>query len=159
SDRTPCRTACREERCHACSFRRLACAEFLGGSGGCERAISRLHHQQHVARAPRPRPRRAPPHLRPRHRLMLIRPGGAVVAVGMPPNRATTPLRVADLVWSEQRLLGSRMGSTRLPRDVPHLIDLYLDGRLKLDELITARYPLAGINEAIAAMESGSALR
>ena len=91
--------------------------------------------------------------------LMLIRPGGAVVAVGMPPNRATTPVRVADLVWSEQRLLGSRMGSTRLMRDVPHLIDLYLDGRLKLDELITARYPLAGINEAIAAMESGSALR
>lgn len=91
--------------------------------------------------------------------LRLIRPGGTVVAVGMPPNRATAPLRVADLVWSEQRLLGSRMGATRLTRDVPRLVDLYLDGRLKLDELITAHYPLDGINAALAAMERGEALR
>jgi S-(hydroxymethyl)glutathione dehydrogenase / alcohol dehydrogenase len=91
--------------------------------------------------------------------LLMIRPGGTVVAVGMPPNRATTPLRVAELVWSEQRLLGCRMGATRLRTDVPALVDLYLDGRLKLDELISGRYPLERVNEAIAAMESGAALR
>lgn len=91
--------------------------------------------------------------------LMLIRPGGTVVAVGMPPNRATTPLRVAELVWSGQRLLGCRMGATRLAVDVPHLVDLYLSGRLELDRLITARYPLDRINEAIAAMETGESLR
>ena len=51
------------------------------------------------------------------------------------------------------------MGSTRLHVDVPRLVRLYQDGRLKLDELITARYPLAQINEAIAAMERGEALR
>ena len=55
--------------------------------------------------------------------------------------------------------IGSRMGTTRLQVDVPRLVDLYLEGRLKLDELITARYPLERINEAIEAMERGEALR
>lgn len=91
--------------------------------------------------------------------LTMIRRGGTVVVVGMPGVRDTAPVRVFDIVWSEQRLIGSRMGSTRLHVDVPRLADLYLRGRLKLDELITARYPLDRINDAIAAMRSGEALR
>ena len=91
--------------------------------------------------------------------LSLVRPGGTVVVVGMPEWKATAPVRVADLVWNEQCIIGCRMGSTRLDVDVPRLIDRYLGGRLKLDELITARYPLERINDAIAAMESGGALR
>jgi S-(hydroxymethyl)glutathione dehydrogenase / alcohol dehydrogenase len=63
------------------------------------------------------------------------------------------------MVWNEQRVIGSRMRSTRLSVDVPRLVDLYRHGRLKLDELITARYPLEQINEAIAAMETGEVLR
>jgi Zn-dependent alcohol dehydrogenase len=51
------------------------------------------------------------------------------------------------------------MGSTRLHVDVPRLAGLYLQGRLKLDELITARYPLDRINDAVASMQSGEALR
>jgi Zn-dependent alcohol dehydrogenase len=51
------------------------------------------------------------------------------------------------------------MGSTRLGVDVPKLVELYRQGRLKLDELITARYPLAEINEAIAAVKRAEALR
>ncbi len=91
--------------------------------------------------------------------LSLIRPAGAVVIVGMPDWKATVPVHVADLVWNEQRVIGSRMGGTQLQVDVPRLVKLYLDGRLKLDELITARYPLERVNEAIAAMERGEALR
>jgi Zn-dependent alcohol dehydrogenase len=51
------------------------------------------------------------------------------------------------------------MGSARLPVDVPKLVALYREGRLKLDELITGRYPLDQINEAIASSRSGAALR
>lgn len=91
--------------------------------------------------------------------LNMIRRGGTVVVVGMPGVRDTAAVRVFDLVWSEQRILGSRMGSTRLHVDVPRLVDLYLKGRLKLDELITGRYALDQINEAIASTESGEALR
>jgi S-(hydroxymethyl)glutathione dehydrogenase / alcohol dehydrogenase len=91
--------------------------------------------------------------------MTLIRPAGTVVVVGMPEWEATMPLRIADLVWNEQRVIGSRMGATRLQTDVPKLVNLYLDGKMKLDELITARYPLEKVNEAITAMETGEALR
>ncbi|HEV7240763.1 MAG TPA: alcohol dehydrogenase catalytic domain-containing protein [Thermoanaerobaculia bacterium] len=91
--------------------------------------------------------------------LRMIRRGGTVVVVGMPGVRTTAQVRVFDLVWSEQRLMGSRMGGTSLHEDVPRYVALYLDGRLKLDELITARYSLDGINEAIEVMEKGEALR
>jgi S-(hydroxymethyl)glutathione dehydrogenase / alcohol dehydrogenase len=90
---------------------------------------------------------------------MMIRPGGTVVIVGMPAVKSTVSLRMFDVVWSEQRILGSRMGSARLQEDVRRLVDLYLRGQWKLDELITARYPLAEINEALASMERGEALR
>ena len=58
-----------------------------------------------------------------------------------------------------QRILGSKMGSARIAVDIPRLVALYQDGRLKLDELISARYPFEQINEAIAASRGGSAIR
>ena len=51
------------------------------------------------------------------------------------------------------------MGTTRLNADIPWLVALYQENRLKLDELITARYCLDRINEAIEAMQSGPILR
>jgi Zn-dependent alcohol dehydrogenase len=62
-------------------------------------------------------------------------------------------------VHNDVRILGSKMGSARLDRAVPHLVALYEQGRLKLDELITGRYPLDRINDAIAAAREGAALR
>ena len=51
------------------------------------------------------------------------------------------------------------MGSTRLVADIPWYVSLYQQGRLKLDELISGRYPLEQINEAIAKVNRGEALR
>src|SRR5205085_12550925 len=64
-----------------------------------------------------------------------------------------------NFVIAGKRVVGCFMGATRLRVDVPRLVALYQQGRLKLDELITARYPLEQINEAIAVMERGDALR
>jgi Zn-dependent alcohol dehydrogenase len=91
--------------------------------------------------------------------LGLVRRGGTIVLVGMPAAGATAPIPVGDFAGNGLRLLGSNMGSTRLGVDVPRLVARYREGRLKLDELITARYPLERINEAIVAMEGGEALR
>jgi S-(hydroxymethyl)glutathione dehydrogenase/alcohol dehydrogenase len=91
--------------------------------------------------------------------LGIIRPGGTVVIVGIPEAGTTIPLLIDNTVFDEQRVIGSRMGSTQLSLDVPRLVELYQHGRLKLDELITARYPLEQINEAINAMETGEVLR
>ena len=91
--------------------------------------------------------------------LTLARRGGTVVLVGMPAAGATAPIPIGDFAGNGLRLLGSNMGSTRLGVDVPRLVARYREGRLNLDELITARYPLERINEAIVAMEGGEALR
>ncbi|MBL8058414.1 MAG: Zn-dependent alcohol dehydrogenase [Anaerolineales bacterium] len=91
--------------------------------------------------------------------LGYVRRAGSVVAVGMPPAGAQAAVTVGDFVYDGQRLLGSEMGSTRLNVDVPKLVALYQAGRLKLDELITQRYPLEQINAAIDSMERGEALR
>jgi Zn-dependent alcohol dehydrogenase len=91
--------------------------------------------------------------------LGLVRRGGTVVLVGMPPAGAAAPIPVGDFAGNNLRLLGSNMGSTRLGLDVPRLVARYREGRLQLDALITARYPLERINEAITAMEGGAALR
>ena len=91
--------------------------------------------------------------------LGMIRPAGTVVLVGLPAKKATVALPVFDFVGNERKIIGSVMGSTRLSVDVPRLVDLYRHGRLKLDELITNRYPLEQINVAIEEMETGEVLR
>ncbi|MBN2032199.1 MAG: Zn-dependent alcohol dehydrogenase [Deltaproteobacteria bacterium] len=91
--------------------------------------------------------------------LGLTRRRGSVILVGLPAPGATASLEINPFVRGEQRILGSFMGSTRPSSGIPRLIDLYQHGRLKLDELITARYPLERINEAIEAVEKGEALR
>ena len=51
------------------------------------------------------------------------------------------------------------MGSARIRIDIPYLVDLYRQGRLKLDELISGRFPLEEVNAAIAGVIRGDALR
>jgi Zn-dependent alcohol dehydrogenase len=89
---------------------------------------------------------------------LLLRRAGTMVIVGMPASGMATidPGAIAN---DGQRILGSKMGSTRIAVDIPKLVALHQDGRLKLDELISARYPFAQINEAIADARSGSAIR
>jgi Zn-dependent alcohol dehydrogenase len=89
----------------------------------------------------------------------MTRKGGTAVVVGMPPNEDVEfTMNAHRLTWG-RTVVGSFMGSTRLSVDVPRLIELYQQGRLKLDELITGRYRLEEINAAVASMESGEALR
>jgi S-(hydroxymethyl)glutathione dehydrogenase/alcohol dehydrogenase len=65
----------------------------------------------------------------------------------------------ADLVLREKTVLGCMMGSNRFRTDMPRYVDMYLDGRLKLDEMISARLPLDGVNDAFEAMRQGKAAR
>jgi S-(hydroxymethyl)glutathione dehydrogenase / alcohol dehydrogenase len=51
------------------------------------------------------------------------------------------------------------MGSNRFRVDMPRLVDLYLQGRLKLDELVSARSGLAEVNEGFATMKGGEVAR
>jgi len=85
-------------------------------------------------------------------------PRGKIVVAGIPPRTESIALP-SPATWQERMITSCSMGSTRLSVDIPKLITLYQAGRLKLDELITARYSLDQINEAIEAVERGEALR
>lgn len=91
--------------------------------------------------------------------MKLMRRGGALVIVGMPANGVVIDLDPTGLAAAGQRILGSKMGGARIASDIPLLVELYRDGRLKLDALVSARYPLGAIDEAIAASRGGAALR
>jgi Zn-dependent alcohol dehydrogenase len=91
--------------------------------------------------------------------ITLMKRAGSVVLVGMPPSGVSATFDPGWLAADGQRILGSKMGSARLPIDVPKLVELYREGRLKLDELITERFPFENINEAIASSRAGKALR
>jgi Zn-dependent alcohol dehydrogenase len=90
---------------------------------------------------------------------LAVRRGGKAVVVGVPPAMEMFSLPGMLFPLAEKSLIGSLYGSALMARDVPRLIELYRAGRLKLDELITRRYPLAQVSEAFTAMEKGEVAR
>jgi Zn-dependent alcohol dehydrogenase len=89
----------------------------------------------------------------------LLRRSGTAVVVGMPAVGVKTEIEALDFADDSQILMGSKMGSARISVDVPKLVALYEQKKLKLDELVTARYALDDINEAISAVKNSEALR
>jgi Zn-dependent alcohol dehydrogenase len=89
----------------------------------------------------------------------LLAKAGAVVLVGMPANGVMSEIDPGTMAAYSQRILGSKMGGSRISIDIPNLVNLYKQGRLKLDELISGRYALADINEAMESVKRGDALR
>ena len=85
--------------------------------------------------------------------------GGKVIMVGMPHSGAMSSYEPVMLAATGQGMVGSKMGDVVIARDIPWMIDLYQQGRLKLDELISGRWSLEQINEAIADTKTGSAKR
>ena len=84
---------------------------------------------------------------------------GTTVLIGLPNYKDQLSLTPLDIIPVEKNLIGSFMGATNLKIDIPNLITLYQTGKLKLDELITGRFPLEKINEAMALTEKGEGLR
>jgi S-(hydroxymethyl)glutathione dehydrogenase / alcohol dehydrogenase len=91
--------------------------------------------------------------------LDAIRPGGTAVIVGMAAMSVRAPIAPYFMALQEKTLKGTMYGSVRPNIDIPRLVDLYLDGRLKLDELISRTYRLDEINEGFEALRSGQVAR
>jgi S-(hydroxymethyl)glutathione dehydrogenase/alcohol dehydrogenase len=87
-----------------------------------------------------------------------VRPGGEVIWLGKTDVETDVAFRWGALM-SEKRIRRSSYGGTRPARDFPMLAQAYLDGRLKLDELITRHITLDQINEGFAALKAGEAIR
>jgi S-(hydroxymethyl)glutathione dehydrogenase/alcohol dehydrogenase len=88
-----------------------------------------------------------------------IRPGGVAVIVGMAATNVKAPITPYTMALHEKTLKGTIYGSVRPNLDFPNLVDLYLAGRLKLDELISRTYTLDQINEGFEALRSGQVAR
>ncbi len=86
------------------------------------------------------------------------RPGGQVVWLGKIGADDDVSFRWGSLM-REKRIVRSSYGGADPARDFPMLAQAYLDGRLKLDEMITARIGLEDINEGFAALKRGEAVR
>ena len=86
-------------------------------------------------------------------------PRGTTVIIGLPPVGQELCFSPLEMIPVEKNLIGGFMGAANLKIDIPRLISMYKTGRLKLDELITGRYPLDRINEATASTEKGEGLR
>jgi S-(hydroxymethyl)glutathione dehydrogenase/alcohol dehydrogenase len=84
---------------------------------------------------------------------------GVAMIVGIPPMGSDVTVSSTMLVYEERELRGSLYGSAAPRVDIPKMIDLYRDGQLKLDELLTHRFPIEEINEAYDALQSGETLR
>ena len=81
--------------------------------------------------------------------------GGTAVVVGVAPPKDQTTIGTASLTFTEKTLTGSYFGSARPRQDFPRLLALYEAGRLKLDELITTRYPIEEARRAFADLAEG----
>ncbi len=86
-------------------------------------------------------------------------PGGTCVVIGLPPTGSRISIDPTRLVGPQRVLRGSSYGSARTFLDFPRLVDLYLAGKLKLDELITRRYDVSEVNEAFRALAAGEVAR
>jgi S-(hydroxymethyl)glutathione dehydrogenase/alcohol dehydrogenase len=87
-----------------------------------------------------------------------VRPGGRVVFLGKVNVDQEVSFRWGSLM-GEKQIVRSSSGGARPRHDFPWLARLYLEGKLKLDELITRRIPLEEINSGFDAMRAGSTVR
>jgi S-(hydroxymethyl)glutathione dehydrogenase / alcohol dehydrogenase len=88
----------------------------------------------------------------------MLRRGGTATVIGLLPERELIEIPGIDF-YDEKTIKGSRMGSNRFPLDIPSYVDLYLAGRLKLDELISARITLDQVNEGYESLKRGEVAR
>ena len=88
----------------------------------------------------------------------MLRNGGTATVIGMIPPGDMVSVHGVDFLF-EKKLQGSFMGSNRFRVDMPRYVDMYLQGRLHLDDLVSSRIKLADVNDALGALSTGEIAR
>lgn len=88
----------------------------------------------------------------------MLRPSGVATIIGMVPEGEMLEIHAIDLL-DDKKLQGSNMGSNRFRQDMPRYVEFYLDGKLRLDAMISRRIKLEQINDAFDEMKSGAVAR
>jgi alcohol dehydrogenase len=87
------------------------------------------------------------------------RRGGSTVTLGLPGPAERFSVPLAQLVAEARTVKGSYIGSCVPRRDVPAFVELYRQGRLPVDRLISGTLGLDGINDALDRLADGTAIR
>jgi S-(hydroxymethyl)glutathione dehydrogenase/alcohol dehydrogenase len=88
--------------------------------------------------------------------LTMLSAGGTMVILGAPPSGATRAFDpTARILAGERRMIGSKYGSSNPHVEFPMLIELYLNGRLDLDTLLTGNYRLDEADKAFEVLAKG----
>ena len=88
----------------------------------------------------------------------MIRNGGQATVIGMIPVGTSVEIHGVELLY-EKKLTGSNMGSNQFRTDMPRFVEMYLDGRLKLDEMVSKTISLEQINDGFEEMKTGNVAR
>jgi S-(hydroxymethyl)glutathione dehydrogenase / alcohol dehydrogenase len=88
----------------------------------------------------------------------MLRPGGTATIIGMVPLGTKIELHGYDFL-RDRKLQGTSMGGNRFRVDMPRLLSLWRQGRLKLDHLISGKLKLEQINDGFTALKSGAPVR
>ena len=88
----------------------------------------------------------------------MIRRGGTATIIGMIPMGEKVEIPGSDFL-SGRRIQGCSMGSNRFRIDMPRLVDFYLAGKLRLDDLLSKRISLDQVNGAMDALKIGEVAR
>ena len=88
----------------------------------------------------------------------MIRPGGTATIVGLIAEGVKIELDGAGFI-DEKRVQGSCMGSNQFRKDMPRYIELYKQGRLKIDSLVSQKLKINEINKAFDDMQTGEVAR
>jgi S-(hydroxymethyl)glutathione dehydrogenase/alcohol dehydrogenase len=91
--------------------------------------------------------------------LTSVRKGGTVVLTGLSRVDSQGTFAMFPFVMQEKRLIGSVYGSANPATEIPRLVSLYQEGRLKLGELVSRTYPLDRINDALGALAASDGAR
>ncbi|NEC88932.1 Zn-dependent alcohol dehydrogenase [Streptomyces sp. SID12501] len=83
---------------------------------------------------------------------------GQAILLGVPSAKAEASFVVSSM-FLDKSILGCRYGSSRPQRDIPLYADLYREGRLLLDELVTETYPVEDFEKAVGDAEAGRVAR
>ena len=88
----------------------------------------------------------------------MLRRGGLATIIGMIPYGTKIELHGADFL-QDRKIQGTSMGGNRFRVDMPRMLTLWRQGKLKLDSMITGHIKLDQINEGFAAMKTGAPVR
>ncbi|HEY5647011.1 MAG TPA: Zn-dependent alcohol dehydrogenase [Pseudomonadales bacterium] len=88
----------------------------------------------------------------------MLRNGGTATVIGMIPPGHMVSLHGPEFLF-EKKIQGSFMGSNRFRVDMPRFVELYLQGKLHLDDLVSSHIKLSDINDAFKQLETGEIAR